>query len=235
MYDQEDFTDTNGNSVWDPGEPYDDKNGNGKFDSEAYSPTLTGYVPDPVAGNSLAPNGDLGLEIQLHMGSPGDTPAPGQYQSIDLPPINRGNPVKGGSEYRDNIANCNSSEVWPGDWLLLEPGRKVGPTNQGMRDLVAQDPNAYWDPITQSVQGSAFAVSPRIVLIPMYDPRIAIKSGRNQIQVTKVAAFFMEQVTGQADVKGRFLKVRAPGEPCVAANGGGGGGISFTYSMSLIR
>jgi hypothetical protein len=29
--------------------------------------------------------------------------------------------------------------------------------------------------------------------------------------------------------------VRAPGEPCVAGNGNGGGGISFTYALSLIK
>ena len=46
-----------------------------------------------------------------------------------------------------------------------------------MRDLIAQDPNAEWDPITQSVINSAFSISPRIVLIPMYDPRTAIQPG----------------------------------------------------------
>ena len=111
----------------------------------------------------------------------------------------------------------------------------VGPTNQGMRDLIAQDPNAYWDPITQSVQGSNFSISPRIVLIPIHDPRHPISNGRtSQVQVAKVAAFFMEEMTGPAEVRGRFLKVRAPGQPCVAGNGGGGAG-SFTYSLSLIR
>jgi hypothetical protein len=235
QWDREDWTDTNGNGLYDPGEPFVDKNNNGTYDQEAYSPTLTGYVPDPVAGNSLAPNGDLGLEITLHFAQGNaNTPVAGQYQSIDLPPINRGTPVTGGDQYRENIASCNQSEVWPGDWLQLEPGAKVGPTNQGMRDLIAQDPDAYWDSITQSVQGSAFAVSPRIVLIPLYDPRIPAASGRNQIQVTKVAAFFMEQMTGQSEVIGRFLKVRAPGEPCVAGNGGGGG-VSFTYSLNLVR
>ena len=51
----------------------------------------------------------------------------------------------------------------------------------------------------------------------------------------KVAAFFMEQMEGNAEVRGKFLKVRQPGEPCVAGAGGGGGATSFTYTLSLIR
>jgi len=235
-YEQEQFTDTNGNGVYDPGEPYIDDNGNGKFDAEFYSPSLTGYVPDPYPGNTFAPNGDLGLEITLEYQNGGAGPVASNYQPVDLPPINRGNPISGGNEFRNNIANCNQAEVFPGDWLATEPGAMVGPTNQGMRDLIAQDPNAYWDPITQSVQGSSFSISPRIVLIPMYDPRTFPKNGRTSVQVTKVAAFFMEQMAGNGQVLGRFLKVRAPGEPCVAIGGGNGGsGISFTYNLSLVR
>jgi hypothetical protein len=90
--------------------------------------------------------------------------------------------------------------------------------------------------VTQSVQGSKFEISPRIVLVPIHDPRIPIDSGHQQpIQVTKIAAFFMEQMDGNAEVRGRFLKVRNPGEPCVAGGGGNGGVTSFTYSLSLIR
>jgi hypothetical protein len=100
-----------------------------------------------------------------------------------------------------------------------------------MRDLIAKDPNASWDDATQSVVDSDFAVSPRIVLIPIHDPRIPVKSGRNVVQVTKVAAFFMEKMVGASEVKGRFLKVRAPGAPCVDGQNSG----FFTYSLSLIR
>ena len=234
-YDHEVFTDTNGNGLYDPGEPFVDGNGNGKYDAEFYSPTLTGYIPDPIPGNSFAPVGDLGRLITLEYDN-GNFPVPGNYQPVDLPPINRGTPQTGGSTFRDNIANCNQSEVFPGDWLQTEPGAMVGPSNQGMRDLIAQDPSAEWDPITQSVINSAFPISPRIVLIPLYDPRTFPSPGRSNVQVTKVAAFFMEQMAGNGQVRGRFLKVRQPGEPCVAIGGGGGGGtISFTYSLNLVK
>ena len=236
-WDSEVFTDVNNNNLYDLGEPYIDLNTDGQYNEEAYHPSLTGYGPDPVPGNYLSPDGDLGLELMLHADN-GNTnrPEPGQYQSIDLPPVNKmdppgSHPPTGGAEYRENIRTCNPASIEAGDWLRLKPGGMVGPTNQGMRDLIAQDPNASWDPTTQSVQGSNFPISPRIVLIPIHDPRIPIASGRNEVQVTKVAAFFMEQMIGPAEVRGRFLKVRAAGSTCPDGVTSG----FFTYNLSLIR
>jgi hypothetical protein len=99
-----------------------------------------------------------------------------------------------------------------------------------MRDLMAKDPDAYWEPSTQSVQGSDFPVSPRIVLIPLSDPRYKIKNGQTQLRVTKVAAFFMERMQGK-EVVGRFLKVRGPGDPCPAGVAAG----SFVKNLSLTQ
>ncbi len=229
-YDFEDYTDTNGNLIHDVGEPYTDTNGNGSFDSEPYHPLLTGYVPDPVAGNTLAgPGGDIGLLLTLKANN-GGKPIPSQYWAVDLPPINRGDPIPGASQYRWNIANCNESPIAPGDILQTEPGNMVGPTRQGMEDLIALDPNAEWDLATQSVINSDFSVSPRIVLIPLHDPRFPISSGRpSTLKVAKVAAFFMEEMNGN-QVTGRFLKVRGKGDPCPPGQAVG----NFTFDLSLI-
>jgi hypothetical protein len=239
QYDFEEFDDANDSGKWEPGESWDDDDGDGQYDQEAYHPSLTGYGPDPIPGNFLSPDGDLGLRLTLHPGTPGDAAVPGQYFSVDLPPVNKmpdgQRPPSGADEYRENIASCNPADVEAGDWLMLKPGRIVGPTNQGMRDLIAQDPDAEWDDATQSVVNSngsgSNGLSPRIVLIPIHDPRIPVESGRNQVQVVKVAAFFMEEAIGQAQVEGRFLKVRAPGSPCVDGQTSG----FFTYNLALIR
>jgi hypothetical protein len=231
--DMEPFTDANGNYLYDFGESFTDGNGDGVFNQEAYHPSLTGYGPDPVPGNFLSPNGDIGLELVLHFDNGGQaTTVPGQYQSIRLPPINKGTPVPGGDEYRDNIRDCNQSSIEKGDWLEVETGGMVGPTNQGMSDLIAQDPDATWDASTQSVANSNFAVSPRIVLIPIYEPRIHMKSGHQQpLQVVKVAAFFMERMTGPAEVRGKFLKVRSTGGACPPGQTSG----FFVYNLSLVQ
>ena len=71
--------------------------------------------------------------------------------------------------YRWNIANCNTTMMGWGDLLLQEPGNMVGPTNQGIDDLIAKDPNAYWD-TSANKSVSHMHPSPRVVAIPVYDP-----------------------------------------------------------------
>jgi hypothetical protein len=235
-WDSEDFTDQDGDFLYDNGEPFADANGNGAFDQELYHQSLTGYNADPQPGNLFAPLGDIGTELTLKSASPSidDPPQPGWYYPVDLPPLVHegvpGSPEQGADVYRWNIANCNESAISPGDILRTAQGMMTGPTNQGMRDLIALDPGAYWDPVTESVKGSAFDVSPRIVLIPLHDPRIPAGTGRSQLVVVKVAAFFMESMEGNASVRGKFLKVRAPGTACPPGQVAGG----FTYSLSLI-
>jgi hypothetical protein len=223
VWDSEAITnDVNGNGLYDPGDGYLDGNANGVYDSEAFDALGTGYVADPGAFN---PVGDLGLEITLKA-SVSLRPSPGQFLAIDLPPVNRGTPVTGGDPYRENIAACNAALVASGDRLQIESSSMVGPTNQGMRDLIAQDPDAYWDPISQSVQGSKFTLSPRVIFLPIHDPRLPITSASNTLKVTKVVAFFMEQMEGNAEVRGRFLRVVTAGEIC--SQPGDGAGFLYT-------
>ncbi len=222
QYDREDFMDLDGDGSWDPDESYVDGNGNGQYDLENYHPSLTGYTASPVPGNFLSPEGDLGLEFTLHPGSTFNSPSPGQYLAFALPPINKGAPILLSDDYRLNIAECNPVVVERGDRLQLFASLLTGPTNQGMQDLIAQDPNAEWDDATQSVTGSNFALSPRIVFLPVHDPRSSVA---NAVSVVKLAAFFMEQMTGNAEVRGRFLRAIVPGgslgAPCVAGEVGG--------------
>jgi hypothetical protein len=70
--------------------------------------------------------------------------------------------------------------------LTPEPGNMVGPTRQGVEDLIAQDPRAYWEPLPgcNCVKGSdpRYGISPRIRAIPLYDPvhyENGKQSGRN--------------------------------------------------------
>lgn len=210
-WDHENFTDANGNRLYDPGESFVDDNGNGVYDAELYDPVSTGYVP----------SADLGLELTLHPASTLGAPDPGSYLSVAFPPVNKGTPIQSGEEYRWDWANCDSTPLEPADILQLFAGGMVGPTNQAMRDGIAQDPNAYWDDATQQVQGSAFGLSPRVWFVPAYDPRIPIPSSSYTVVVRKVLAFFAERMVGPAEVRGRLLRVQAPGEPCGGGTAGG--------------
>ena len=103
---------------------------------------------------------------------------------------------------------------------MLLTGSMTGPTNTAMREVIATDPDAYWDPATSTVKGSQFAQSPRIIFLPVHDPRVPVFTGGPRLQVTKIVAFFMEQMEGNAEVRGRFLRAIGTGETCPAAGDG---------------
>lgn len=190
-----------------------DTNGNGQYDAgEPYDPIGTGYT---------APN-DVGLQVTLKVGNPQDTLVPSCYFAVCFPPIgsDQGDPQTGSDWYRQWIAECCPYLIELGDRLLLQPGNMVGPTRQGVQDLIAQDPGATWDSSTQTVVGSAFGRSPRIALVPMFDPTLPPNPGRQEVTVSKVGAFFIED-NNQGDIIGRFMETSSTGAPCEGGLGGG--------------
>jgi Flp pilus assembly protein TadG len=190
---------------------WEDVNTNGVFDpgQDFYDPNITGY---------LAP-GDVGVQITLKQGQGGGSPeVPGQYNPIDLPPL-PGNPVTGANAYRDWISTCCPWTVAPGDTCVLETGNMQGPTIQGVVDLINQDPNAVWNPITKEIDGSAYGQSPRVALVPFYDPNYGPHTGKGTVVISKIGAFFIESVGPGSQVNGRFVQVSAPGEPCANNTG----------------
>jgi Flp pilus assembly protein TadG len=176
---------------------------------------------------------DVGIRVRMKSGNPANALEAGWFFPIDLPLPN--GPATGGQRYRQNIASCNSLPVSIGDLLWTEPGNMIGPTNQGVSDLIAQDPGAIWN--GTQVVGGAFGVnnSPRIVPIPIFNVdayQFQDKtSGRFQVQVTNILGFFVEQMQGQ-DVTGILLPYRAefdPGAETVESNN------AFLYSVVLVR
>ncbi len=135
-----------------------------------------------------------------------DAPAtnPSFYYPIDFPAINKGNPESGASIYVDNIIYGSPYMVEVDDVLQVEPGNMIGPTKQGISELIAMDPGAYWD--GNCVVNSAYpgTSSPRIVKIPFYDPNDPPSSGRNSITVVDLGAFFVKEMQGK-DVIGVFM------------------------------
>jgi hypothetical protein len=90
----------------------------------------------------------------------------------------------------------------------------VGPTMQGIRDLIELDPDAYWDEDLNTVMGSAFGLSPRVIKVPFYDPSRPPNAGRNHVYVIKIGAFFLEGTGPGSAVNSRFMQIASPGQPC---------------------
>jgi Flp pilus assembly protein TadG len=119
----------------------------------------------------------------------------------------------GGDDYSWNIANCNRTIYNWGDPLVQEPGNKVGPTIQGITELIARDPGAYWDTASNGVKNSAFPErkSPRIFPIPLYDPDYYDEgkaTGRVASLITaNWIGYFVERIEGSSEIYGRIIPI----------------------------
>ncbi|HZM17588.1 MAG TPA: pilus assembly protein TadG-related protein [Candidatus Krumholzibacteria bacterium] len=209
---------------WSIPDRWNDVNANNKYDAgEAYDPDVTGYK---------AP-GDIGLSIVLKVGNPQQAIERGVFFPVCYPPLDYPGekPLSGGEWYRTWISECEPYLVGPGDRLQTETGNKSGPTRQGVTALLAQDPGARWNASSGTVVNSAYGTSPRIVLVPFFDPTRPPTSGGSWVHVTRVGAFFIEGQNGQGDVVGRFMKITTQGLPCP----GGGNGSSMVKGIGLIE
>src|SRR4051812_1875500 len=157
-------------------------------------PNYTGYNNETERGTRLTIRASTGNNI-----------APSMYFSLAM------TDDTGGDDYRWNIGNCNTHVYTWGDPLVQEPGDMSGPTAQGVADLIARDPNAYWNTSTNGVSNSAFGNhSPRIFPIPLYDPIIYDSGKRNgrtaDLRTANWIGFFVEDVAGK-DVVGRIIPI----------------------------
>jgi hypothetical protein len=192
---------------WDPSKTYDQWYTKGSNQNGGVAlPNPDVYVPPGQTGyTGYDPVADKGLELVLKSNNQNKV-SPSIYNPWDLPGST------GGNDYRNNIAHCNSAIVSIGDFLVPETGNMVGPTQSGTTDLIAQDPNAYWDTSCNCVKGSAYGKSPRIGIVPLYNPTVYAdgqQSGKSQpqLQVTNYLGFFIESVTSGGDVMGRITPV----------------------------
>jgi hypothetical protein len=184
-----------GTGPWDPDDTFDPGDVYVPLDPAANAPNTnyTGY--NPVR--------DKGVEVTLKASNDTNVTA-SWYNPWDLPGST------GADDYRDNIAGCNSAVLGFGAKMTPEPGNMVGPTAQGMRDRIALDSNAHWDIGCNCVQGSNSRISPRIVIIPTYDPVVFADGkahGKNlDLQIVSFIGFFLEDMNGN-DVVGRITPV----------------------------
>jgi hypothetical protein len=239
-WDDEVFEDVNGNRLWDEGEPFEDENGNGVYDSEYYDrelsqQNLAGYIPE------LPPEGHIGMQLKLKVASKDERASSSYFNPVVLPwPDEEDMPARGAALYEQSIVECNPTMIEAGQELLLEsePGRMVGPTNHGAKSIINEDPTAFWNEETNTVDhhggGGALGESPRVIMVPVYDPRMWPGPGRlqgeNSVVITKIAAFFLEDLR-QDVVIGRVSRAPVsctqPTEP--------GGNTSFTWSYRLVE
>jgi Flp pilus assembly protein TadG len=155
------------------------------------------YVPPGETGYTGYTNADKGTQLILRAGS-GNNIEPTAYQSWKMPGD------IGGEFYSTNISGCNTTVITfsPSQptYLIQEPGNMVGPTNQGIDDLIAKDPGATWNTTCQCVTGSNAGISPRVTPLPLYDPEYYATgkaNGRNaDFKLANIMGFFIDHRSG---------------------------------------
>jgi Flp pilus assembly protein TadG len=140
---------------------------------------------------------DIGMRVVLKADN-GSKLAPSMYQVWDVEGGNRGS-----DDVRDMIANCRPNQLLGlGETFVHKPGMQTGPVEQGISELIAKDPNAYWDDREQKVVTShPDGKSPRVRPIPLFDPYYydtGIAGGRNaSLKFVSYLGFFVEEMKGK--------------------------------------
>jgi len=202
---------------WAPDDTFDmyDNKGNLMANHDVYRPWNTTDPLGPTGYDPMHNPSDIGLQLTLKANNTTKITS-SFYNPWDLPGS------VGASDYRANISGCASSSApkMPlGGDMPPENGNMVGPTAQGMQDLIDDDPNAYWDDNAKCVMGSTAngndpsqctMNSPRIRPLPVYDP-VAMADGQQHgknITLTNVnyLGFFIEPLNG-GNVTGRLMKL----------------------------
>jgi len=216
--------DTDGDRVWDEGEEWE----LGSHPDDRYIPYTGPSGPADATGYGSEwrdPSQDYGRTINLKMPDPQSeyVMSPGVFLPWRIPldedqePCDHGGGGRGGQDaggavYRQNICSCNDSHIELGAEYDIEPGNMIGPTAQGVDELIGEDPDAWWDPtmgenggIRDSQYGDGLS-SPRVVKLALFDPSEIEGSGMQTIRFNNFALMFIEdQQSPQDPVVGRFL------------------------------
>jgi Flp pilus assembly protein TadG len=199
-------------------------------------------------GTSYTLADDLGLKLKLKVGDPQnakETFGAGWFSPVDLGGV-------GGRTYRDNISGCVGVTYAVGNTLSVENGNMIGPTDKGVKDLLALDENAKWDPIENKVIDSCvgppytcstvgYKQSPRIVALPVVDTQAVYDEVHNEgkpkgagnmdVKIVAILGFFVEGMDGD-DVVG-YLATK----PDLRVSNGGGvnPAAAFIKTVLLVR
>ena len=151
----------------------------------------------------------IGHEFTVTSQDSSSSLAPGQFYAIDL---GKG----GGSDYRNNIANCAVTYVRCFDSYSVSPGKKDGPTQQGVNDLLGNPPTDRWVSVGQYQTPIGLSdTSKAVAVAPIWDtcgtsgfcPTGSFPTGsKTTLQIIGFAVFFLEGFQG-SDVVARLINV----------------------------
>jgi hypothetical protein len=142
----------------------------------------TGYTTSANTGTTITLTSDVGNTI-----------TPGMFFAIRLPGSS------GETDFTNNITGCSQSKMTLGANLSIEPSATSNDTATAAAALIAQDPSAYWNAASNQVV-STLNPSPRVVVVPAYDP-LYFDQGKKvgnftQLKVANFIGLFLDHVEG---------------------------------------
>ena len=118
--------------------------------------------------------------------------------------------VPGGDKFYRNVTSCHSLNTALGARVPRPLGDPEDSLRAGIRDLIARDPGAAWDPVQRKVVGGCAAAgtcaqSPRIIAIGLFNPdryeTDRMNGGVTHVTMTNFIGFFVSQIGG-SDIDG---------------------------------
>jgi hypothetical protein len=218
------------------------------------SPVCTGQAvfikPDGTIGNPgpVASGGVVGQTWLLHSNGQ----APSHWYEVAF------NGDQSGSSFADDVRACNTSQLNCGTQLMVLDGKKVGPTNHAINDLIhasrdgldhGQDSidtsgTTLPFPITggannpnPALVGQLITQSDSVMTVPVYDPASLVGPGNNTfVPIVGYLQVFVQFANHQGNddqIQVVILNVAGcgtiGGPPC-GTGGGGGSGSGGTVS-----
>ena len=143
------------------------------------------------------------------------------FYYADFPPINKGAPRDGITEYKDNLKNGSDMTISIGDHVQID--NTCMPcveyyTYNIIQSLMRLDSRAFWNGsqvVNSNYPGNS---SPRIFKIFLYNPNYPPTASAPVTSVTGLGAFFVESVSWDYQtnqfgyVTGRFIEITTTGE-----------------------
>jgi hypothetical protein len=189
--------------------------------------------PDGSISAFAAPK--MGAPLLIKPGNPQQSLAPGVFAAVRFPES------QGGNDYRDSISTCRDLPVTCGDTYTVEPGNMIGPTAQGVTDLVGSPPDDSWIGVGeyQLADGTVSNTSKALVVAPVWDtcnlagfcPSNTMPSGSNtQISVIGFALIFLDGMQGN-DVQAHIVDTFT----CGTLGGSSDEAAPYSIPVRLIR
>jgi hypothetical protein len=159
---------------------------------------IPGNICSSVAKCNVIPIGldfstpySLDQPVTLNQGQVG----PGNWGSLALGGT-------GGANERTNIADGYLGPLAINQWIDTEPGKKVGPVDQGFNDRISAAQSEF--------PGGTFAdhnpIDPRVIILPMVNWNSP--NGRSQVEIMAFAALWVDSVSG-GTIQAHFIDQEA--------------------------